>query len=222
MPWDAPQADSRWRSHGCLFTQDPIGLAGGVNLYAYAGNNPIAFSDPFGLCPPCLPLVDPAIAFQYRPIDRQWVLQKSHQLAGRTALIVGGVQGATGLAKAGIASLAKGGTSAAVEATFFRGVSAAEARDVAATGTLRAGAAAAGNTGKYLTNTAEAAAQWGAQNGPGSQVLQITVQADATKTFTALGRMDGIGQAWWAPIKALEGPKVEMIGDAVKAAATAQ
>ena len=39
----------RWRATGCLLTQDPIGLAGGVNLYAYAGNNPIRYRDPFGL-----------------------------------------------------------------------------------------------------------------------------------------------------------------------------
>ncbi|MEJ7809357.1 MAG: RHS repeat-associated core domain-containing protein [Gemmatimonadaceae bacterium] len=33
------------------FTQeDPIGLAGGVNLYGFAGADPVNFGDPFGLC----------------------------------------------------------------------------------------------------------------------------------------------------------------------------
>ena len=30
--------------------QDPIGFAGGLNLYGYVGNNPVAYTDPFGLC----------------------------------------------------------------------------------------------------------------------------------------------------------------------------
>ena len=34
------------------FTQeDPIGLAGGTNLYGFAKGDPVNFSDPFGLCP---------------------------------------------------------------------------------------------------------------------------------------------------------------------------
>jgi RHS repeat-associated protein len=34
------------------FTQeDPIGFAGGVNLYGFANGDPVNFSDPFGLCP---------------------------------------------------------------------------------------------------------------------------------------------------------------------------
>ena len=35
------------------FTQeDPVGLAGGLNLYGFAAGDPVNYSDPFGLCPP--------------------------------------------------------------------------------------------------------------------------------------------------------------------------
>lgn len=33
-----------------LTQEDLIGLGGGVNLYGFAGGDPINFSDPFGLC----------------------------------------------------------------------------------------------------------------------------------------------------------------------------
>jgi RHS repeat-associated protein len=36
---------------GRFTQQDPIGLAGGLNLYGFAAGDPVNFSDPFGLCP---------------------------------------------------------------------------------------------------------------------------------------------------------------------------
>ena len=42
-----PEAES-----GHYTQTDPIGIAGGLNTYGYAGGDPINFSDPFGLCPP--------------------------------------------------------------------------------------------------------------------------------------------------------------------------
>lgn len=41
---------------GRFISQDPIGLAGGGNLYGYAGGSPASFSDPYGLCPFCVPI----------------------------------------------------------------------------------------------------------------------------------------------------------------------
>jgi RHS repeat-associated protein len=42
---------NRWYDPGTgRFTQeDPIGFAGGINLYSYVGSNPVQYSDPYGL-----------------------------------------------------------------------------------------------------------------------------------------------------------------------------
>jgi RHS repeat-associated protein len=36
---------------GAWIQEDPIGVAGGVNVYRFNNGNPAAFSDPFGMCP---------------------------------------------------------------------------------------------------------------------------------------------------------------------------
>jgi RHS repeat-associated protein len=61
---DAPGVSffrNRWYTAetGRWLQEDPIGVAGGVNLYQYVGNNPVAFTDPFGLCPPPPGTFDP-------------------------------------------------------------------------------------------------------------------------------------------------------------------
>lgn len=42
---------------GRFISRDPIGHAGGLNLYSYGGNNPVTFTDHTGLRPPLPPIV---------------------------------------------------------------------------------------------------------------------------------------------------------------------
>ena len=58
------------------FTQeDPLGLAGGMNLYGFAGGDPVNFSDPFGLCPPCgipMPSTTWSVGLQIAGANQLW------------------------------------------------------------------------------------------------------------------------------------------------------
>jgi RHS repeat-associated protein len=96
------------------FTQeDPIGLAGGVNAYAFAGGDPVSYDDPFGLCPvtaqdprPCTPMEQVAMNLG------NMAPAINHAVAGFA--LVGAAGGAVG----GGVAIAGGG--AAASAGFIR------------------------------------------------------------------------------------------------------
>jgi RHS repeat-associated protein len=98
------------------FTQeDPIGLAGGLNDYGFAGGDPVNYSDPFGLCPdpkdPKCPVGGPGTASGAMAVAQQ--IADKH-LGAATAEFAVGVA-ALGTA-GGVALTAGPGVTAAVSA----------------------------------------------------------------------------------------------------------
>lgn len=75
------------------FTQeDPIGLAGGVNVYGFAAGDPVNYSDPYGLCPFwMMPWPSHCRAFDnLRPSEQRWTLRnmwKAERAAEITAQV---------------------------------------------------------------------------------------------------------------------------------------
>ncbi|MGH7717997.1 MAG: RHS repeat-associated core domain-containing protein [Gemmatimonadaceae bacterium] len=101
------------------FTQeDPIGLAGGINLYGFAGGDPVNYSDPFGLCPaiitgkPCpgalatavgfIPIVGDAIEIAGAGVGEDLLTGEDISGVGVAATFVGTVFGSGRLARQGV------------------------------------------------------------------------------------------------------------------------
>jgi RHS repeat-associated protein len=85
-----------WRYYdpltGRFLTRDPIGYAGGLNLYAFAGNNPVSFADPSGTNP----LICGAVGAGLGAIIGGGVAYVHHQDVWRAVVhgaVVGGVTG---------------------------------------------------------------------------------------------------------------------------------
>ena len=84
--WYDPQS-------GRFLTQDPIGVAGGVNLYAYAGNDPIAYTDPFGLCPEWLDGKPCTVMFAAVTVSASWLTATVTGSVGSYESVIGGEKG---------------------------------------------------------------------------------------------------------------------------------
>jgi hypothetical protein len=173
-----------------------------MNLYGFAGGDPVNFSDPFGLmqCPPDCDNSDGLGWARYAG----GMLKPAEKPLEIAAMVVTAPLTASG--EASMVTLGVG----AKAATFFRGVSAAEAAQIAKDGVLKAIGGI--ENAKFLTNTAEAAAEWGTRmHGAASQVVEVVVPRAVVKGFEYLGRIDGIGEAWVAQMQHLKDAAVRIL-----------
>jgi RHS repeat-associated protein len=94
-------------STGQFTQEDPIGLAGGRNLYAFAGGDPINFRDPFGLCP--IPIVCEAFDIAAVGMDIRDIRQKGLGWGNGLALVADLVAVAVPVLPAGAGALQRAG-----------------------------------------------------------------------------------------------------------------
>jgi RHS repeat-associated protein len=157
-------------STGQFTQEDPIGLAGGLNLYGFADGDPVNFSDPFGLCP----------------------LEKTGEpCAGGSASASMAVFSRLGSMPIGEAILESGmlGLSSALGGELATGVATAAGRVL---GAVSKGRTLLGRDAVMMGSEVEARLAGRLFTGPGSRVIHATrgtgdeigrISADATRVY---------------------------------------
>jgi uncharacterized protein RhaS with RHS repeats len=113
------QVRARWYDPhlGRFISQDPIGLAGGINPYAYADNSPTNLRDPSGLCSVNEYMLDECRAVDIEPIEvvgrrRGNTLGWSSRFGNRGNGVFAGVAGPAWLSPGGGGGGNRGGRTA--------------------------------------------------------------------------------------------------------------
>jgi RHS repeat-associated protein len=181
-----------------FLNQDPIGIAGGLNTYGFAGLSPVNAGDPLGLCPEC----DTIYVYAYiwgppRWVEEQWFtdFMRSMQYGyGSGAGFWGSGFGETSGGGAGASWGAPGGSSGTSTSTANSGCAGAVAQSVfSAAGDV---AMLAGAGLALRAAQAMAAAQAIAVSGGHKTAVRAAMEVERRLAASAGTRMRGAAQGF--------------------------
>ncbi|TAN35303.1 MAG: hypothetical protein EPN23_11340 [Verrucomicrobia bacterium] len=179
---------------GRWLSNDPIGISGGLNQYVFCANNPVNFTDPFGLCKEGF--WDTTINGHLQALRTLWSWGRDafNYLTSDEVVAASLAIPPLGMAEEGLVGLRA--IAAESEMTsLYRAVSPAEYEQLMKSGTFQAGPNSLG--GKFFAESAEHAAEWGTKmDGAGNfKVIEAQFPKSTADSFMRWDRLDGIGPA---------------------------
>ncbi len=183
----------------CFLSSDPLGLSGGLNLYAYAEGNPLAYIDPLGLCGTSTWGAAASDFFEYMGTTDYWH-EVSEFYKGYGDAVVGTVEGLYNVVAHPVQTIENLG------AAMAHPVQTASAIYDSVTTSMATSRGAGAVVGNVLIMGGMAAASFASTTSKAGQVAQIATKIDAvipnevatgTKVFRVWGDgANAMGHSW--------------------------